>query len=111
MNFKSIIRQCIAAFLLLIFAFGATPKKFLHDAVTQHKHEVVAKCSHHHVSISAVTYNCQIDNLVVEIPFVAALQPVFKFVAIEYFQYTNPSFNKLISASVSTAYLRGPPTC
>lgn len=111
MNFKNIIRQLIAAFLLLIFAFGATPKKFLHDAVTQHKHEVVVKCSHHHINISAVSFNCQIDNLVVEMPFVAALQHVFDFVSIQYFQFNQATHNKIISANGCVAYLRGPPAC
>jgi hypothetical protein len=113
MNVKSTIRQCIAAVLLLIFALGATPKKFIHDVVTNHHHQhnTKASCQHHHINIGTAGFNCQIDSLVVEMPFIAALQPVFNFVTTQYFQYNLPSYNKLISTNVYVAYLRGPPAC
>ena len=113
MNLKITIRQFIASFLLLVFALGSTPKKFLHDAVTKHNHQHNTKvtCKHHHINIGAAGSNCQTDNLVVEMPFLAALHPVFGFVITFYFEYSQPKDKQLISTNFCLVYLRGPPIC
>ena len=113
MNLKQSIHKFIAAFLLLIFAFGATPKKFLHDAVTHHlhTHQLKTECSHHHVNVGEAGFSCQIDSLVVEMPFIATIQPVVELLSTQYFHYIFPQYNKLISTNVCVAYLRSPPAC
>ena len=111
-NYNTNIRQFIAAFLLLVFAFGTTPKKFLHDAITQHKHSYKEQCvSHHHTNIAATGFNCQIDNLVVEIPFISSVEFSIDFVAISHFVFQQHFTKHIISANACTTYLRGPPNC
>ncbi len=109
---KNNIRQFIAALLLLVFAFGATPKKFLHDAITQHNHSYKEKCvSHHHTNIAATGFNCQFDNLVVEMPFISSVEFSLDFVLVSHFVFQQ-YFNKhIVCINECTAYLRGPPAC
>ncbi len=113
MNNNFIIRKIGAAFLMLIFFFGVTPKKFLHDSITQHQHTktFVQKCSHHHINIIAAGYNCQLDNLVVDIPFEIVFVPTFLFSDNYYIAHQCKLFEQKISATFYIALLRGPPTC
>jgi hypothetical protein len=107
------IRQIGAAFLMLIFLLAATPKKLLHDAITEHQHTKteVQKCSHHHINITATGFNCQLDNLVVEMPFIIAIEPVFAFNEICYHRYSELPYNNIGFNKTFTAFLRGPPNC
>ena len=112
MTYKTNIRQFIAALLLLVFAFGATPKKFLHDAVTMHQHTYKDECvSHKHTNIAATGFNCQIDNLVVEMPFVASVAFSIDFLPISHSIFQQHFCNNIIATNVCIAYLRGPPAC
>jgi hypothetical protein len=112
-NFKINIKQTGAAFLLLVFLLGATPKRFLHDAITQHEHVKVEikKCSHHHIGITAAGFNCQLDNLVVELPFEILLQPTFLFAEEYNLSYNCTLYNQEVETSILFISLRGPPIC
>jgi len=113
LNFKINIRQISTAFLLLVFLLGVAPKRFLHDTITQHEHTkvYVEKCSHHHINIGAVGFNCQLDNLVVELPFEISLEPTFLFT--EKYNSTYSSFlhHQEVETSILSISLRGPPSC
>ena len=112
MIYKPNIRQFVAAILLLVFTLGATPKKFLHDAVAKHQHSYREQCvSHHHTNLAAAGFNCQIDNLVVEMPFVSSVIFSIGFVAISHFIFQVHFCKNIISTNVCVAYLRGPPAC
>ena len=113
MNLKNNIKQIVAAVLLLVFMLGATPKIFLHDAVITHTHQQknVYKCSHHHINISAQGFNCQVDSMVVEMPFIIALEPSFLFIAKPHNSHYERLCNSFISIKSVFAFLRGPPNC
>lgn len=105
-----IIKKSIAAILLVIFAFSATPKKFLHNAFANHKDSASAKSSDaSHNKISTSTINCQCDDLVVEAPFISD-GTVIEVFAPDYFiiklSDLNDSFVSSLHFSIG---LRGPP--
>jgi hypothetical protein len=111
-KFKDNIKQIGAAFLMLLFLLAATPKKFLHDAIAEHHQHTkveVQHCNHHHINIAAAGFNCQLDNLVVEMPFTIAIEPTFTFKTITYNKYDDILYSNAISSTAFTAFLRGPP--
>ena len=65
---KSIIKQLLAGFLLLVFTFSITPKKFLHDAIANHKDRIAVAASAE-AQLSHAGFICKCDNLVAESPF------------------------------------------
>ncbi len=110
MRFKNYISRCIAASLLLVFILAATPKRFLHTIFANHTDEVCIKSSDkNHQSFSNQTYHCQIDNLVVELPFFSStsflfctsIQHVERFQ--EHYVFEIIDNNQLVDSS------RGPP--
>jgi hypothetical protein len=109
-NFKKYIQQFSAAFLLFIFTFAATPKRFLHAAFANHNDDTVVKSTNHfQQSISNQTYQCQIDNLVVELPFFGSTTIFFQTFILhvdkmqEQFVFVFLDNNDLVDS------LRGPP--
>jgi hypothetical protein len=112
-NFKIKKSQIGAAFLMLIFLLGSMPKRFLHDAMTEHEHTKVnvQKCSHHHVNIGAAGFNCQLDNLVVELPFEISLEPTFLSTEEYNSSYNSSLHHQEVSTSFLSISLRGPPSC
>src|ERR1700754_505865 len=71
-----IIKHLLASFLLVLFAFSVTPRKFLHDLVANHK-DVPGKFAHDpHTRVQKSTYNCHTEDLVVESPYINGPAPV-----------------------------------
>ena len=71
MSAPSLIRKSLAGFLLVVFAFGITPKRTLHNLVANHKDGKVASVHSEAAALSKASFNCQIDNLISESPFVS----------------------------------------
>jgi hypothetical protein len=101
----------LAGFLLVIFAFGITPKRTLHNLVATHKDgsASAAAVNNHDVAYSNATFNCQCDNLISESPFVAQSQISYISLAISFPAYCS----HIIAVHYSSAHfsfgLRGPP--
>lgn len=110
MTKKTLIQRIIALFMLVLFAFSITPKKFLHDLVANH-HDIKYSAGQTNAQLSKTGFNCQTDNLVVESPFENTLSAPEIFVPSVYIHLNESltktffSFNNIISA------LRGPPVC
>jgi hypothetical protein len=104
-----IIRQISTVFILAVFAFSITPKIILHDAVAHHKDTPFKSNAEKNPQIYTAGFNCIIDNLVVESPFVEDIQPLQVVVA-TYFPEQPAShsgnFNKGHDCYLQ---LRGPP--
>jgi hypothetical protein len=65
-----------AGLLLLLFAFSITPKKTLHSFFADHKDTPIQAIDWTNVDkaqLSVAGYNCHVDNLVVESPFVETI--------------------------------------
>lgn len=71
MRSNSTIKNLLAYFLLLVFAYSITPKIVLHNLVADHidKRKVLKS---HLNELSTAGFNCKCDNLVAESPFIPA---------------------------------------
>jgi len=106
---KPIIRQLLAGVLLLVFTFSIAPKKFLHDAIANHKDKITVLSPGGTLQLSHTGFICKCDNLVAESPFTNELL-YFDFAAIRLFsvQPTIPLYH-FYSSAVFFFELRGPP--
>jgi len=104
-----VIRFLSAALLLVLFAFSITPKKSLHDVLTNHKdqtHKAAAAGTH---ELSKAGFNCKCDNLVAESPFTPHQQTVELFIP----QYFSTATSSLAHHYYFSSFFffehRGPP--
>lgn len=93
----------------MLFAFSVTPKKFLHDLVAKHK-DSPGRFSHDtQTRLQRASYNCHIEDLVVESPFMEGSAPVVQDAPPVF----RPSHVELAvrwhSTRILFASLRGPP--
>lgn len=107
------IQKFIAGLLLVVFAFGISPKRTWHNLVANHKDGRATALAHDHqgADISKAAFNCQCDNLISESPFVAAAV-VTETVAVS---HHTVCFAVIPTAPYSPGLfcfgLRGPPAC
>ncbi|HVY75471.1 MAG TPA: hypothetical protein VG890_11610 [Puia sp.] len=73
MNYTPFIRRIFAALSLLLFTFSATPKKFLHDILANHKD--TERVSTTEPVFYASGFQCHCEDLVVVAPFLPGIQP------------------------------------
>ncbi|MEP7256795.1 MAG: hypothetical protein ABI687_00350 [Flavitalea sp.] len=106
-----IIKKLFGSLLLAVFAFGMTPKIFLHDLFAEHTDFSLSLNKYPHTNqVDKAGFRCNCDHLVVESPFtdqadrVELSIPVFFSDLQEHFFYdyhfTSPFFYSL----------RGPPS-
>jgi len=106
---KPILRQLLAGVLLLVFTFSVTPKKFLHDAIANHKDKVTVVSPGGNPQVSHTGFICKCDNLVAESPFTNDVL-YFDFAPVPVFsvQQTSALYH-FYSSAVFFFKLRGPP--
>ncbi len=106
---KPIIRQLLAGVLLLVFTFSITPKKFLHDAIANHKDKVALTSPGDTHQLSNTGFICKCDNLVAESPFTD--EPIyFDFAPLQLFSVEKDSkLYHFYSSAYFFFELRGPP--
>jgi hypothetical protein len=96
----------------VVFAFGITPKRSLHNLLADHKDgKTSANTRPVGALLTRASFNCQCDNLISESPFVsnsvaegitaASLFPVF----------ITGGIQQPVSSSPLSFSLRGPPAC
>ena len=108
MRNSNIIQRLAAAFLLLLFSFCVTPKRFLHDILANHRDSQMAN----NIPVEQITasgFHCHIDDLVVVTPFLPCIQSVvtgISFSGIRHFSDPAVSFSP---ASRNLPESRGPP--
>lgn len=104
------IRKFIATNLLFVFALSITPTKVLHYFFAHHKDGVSIKAKDSKFpSLSVAGYNCQIDNVVVQCPFLAVLQPVWDHAPEAISIHKISTVTNFICAEYFYFELRGPP--
>lgn len=86
---KHTIHQLLAALLLLVFIFSITPKKFLHDAIANHKDKTIVVAAGDSPQYSHAAFVCKCDNQVAESPFTDAAGG-FSFTALRFFASYQP---------------------
>jgi hypothetical protein len=94
--------------MLLLFALSVTPKQWLHDIITGHKHSYVV-FGEENYKASKNSFQCNWNTLEVESPFTH--QPDFQFEhpAIVHSAYFNHYILNEYSAEIILSLLRGPP--
>lgn len=108
------IKKFIAAILLLVFCFSATPKEFLHSWFANHKDFQFAGdyLQHQKDNIPNVTtsfFNCHCDNLVVESPYLNDVEENNLGIYSTHIISLHKPFASYFSIPHSHFYLRGPP--
>lgn len=94
--------------MLVIFVFGITPKRFLHNAFAKHIDNSSQSATGKPFQLTTSGYNCDCDNLVAESTFLNDLQ-VFSFpLSFSYSCYTIKDIS-FISTTKVYSLLRGPP--
>lgn len=111
MRLQNIIKQSAASFLLLVFILSATPKRFLHDVIANHQHQAHYNKNNHQAAVTVAGFNCQIDNLVVDIPFDVVETLQFAFHKQFFSTYTQSLYQYSFTAQHVIIALRGPPAC
>jgi hypothetical protein len=107
MSGNKYIKQVFACIVLIVFAIGITPKKYLHDIFA--KHEDTRRVSDHtSTTISKSGYNCNCDDQVAESNF---LHPLPNLEIILPCISSSTGILKITFSSLPKYYtsLRGPP--
>jgi hypothetical protein len=95
--------------MLVLFAFSGTPKKFIHDLVVSHKDTRSKYASDARTSVQRSFFNCHIEDLVVESPFIEETAPTLSPAQVVFIDtYAQPTTRLYAIFPVSTS-LRGPP--
>ncbi|MGH2647121.1 MAG: hypothetical protein ACRDE8_06120 [Ginsengibacter sp.] len=107
-----LIKKVVTALLLVVFAISATPKLFLHDAFANHKDSKAAASSDtfHHKKIAKSTIHCQLDDLVVEAPYISYNNNIKVFAPFVFITQFSETFNSFRSSVPVSFGLRGPPS-
>lgn len=106
---KRIISFISALWLLLVFTLSITPKKYLHDAFSNHGDSCVTVAAENAATISTVKVCCDVGSQVATVPFIltsnqyTVLLPAVTAapnIASAYYCFAAPQYN---------FSLRGPP--
>ena len=110
MNYKNYIQRFIAASLLLVFVLAATPKRFLHTIFANHTDVAWVKSGNkQQQTLSNQNYQCQIDNLVVELPFFSSTSLLFHTSIQHVEQFQEHFVFVIVDNNQFVDSLRGPP--
>jgi hypothetical protein len=72
----SILKRFLSGALLVLFALSITPKKVLHDWIVNHNDGIAASAKADTDQLHKAGFNCNVQNLVAESPFMAAQQSI-----------------------------------
>ncbi|PWT76121.1 MAG: hypothetical protein C5B59_07265 [Bacteroidetes bacterium] len=109
MNKHPIIKRALAGFMILLFAFCVTPKKLLHDLIADHRDTPFSLASPSQQQIEYSGFRCNCDNLVVESPFIPAIEPAALFISFFYKESSSPASHQAEPAYYFDIDSRGPP--
>lgn len=106
---QPIPRRFVAGMLLMLFAFSIMPKKALHDWMVSHTDGVVAMVKSDADQLSKAGFNCSIQHLVAESPFVDGHQTIdLSFYPVHTIVPTRV-LTGVFMPPVASPSLRGPP--
>jgi hypothetical protein len=106
-----IIRKFIAGLFLVIFALGVTPKITLHNLVADHQDGRIKSnfSDPFSTQLSKSSFNCQVDNLISESPFVAAEAVEIEKTSTHFPTLLTPLSERVYAALHYSYGRRGPP--
>ena len=105
------IRSINALVLCLLFVLSNTPKKVVHgifaDHVDQKKNLSTLQNGENLVQLN---FHCQVDNLVVESPFISSIHTFSFFISKQYLEFALSLYQHAPAVFQSSFQLRGPPS-
>ncbi|MBC7949673.1 MAG: hypothetical protein H7Y42_17435 [Chitinophagaceae bacterium] len=109
MHYKKIIQSVTAGLLILLFTVSATPKQWLHDFLTGHKHCYAQSEETNGVRESRSGYQCNWVNPELESPF--NIEPIFTTYTptVVYPTHEENRVGYFYSSQRILSSLRGPP--
>ncbi|SDW95426.1 hypothetical protein SAMN05444410_107145 [Hydrobacter penzbergensis] len=108
----SVIHRLLAGWLLLLFAFSITPKKFLHNLVANHQDATAMNFPRENTGASQLSkagYHCPCEQLVVQTPFVYQSASIDYTIVPVFVTYQDQQFVSTYSTAPDVSFLRGPP--
>jgi hypothetical protein len=102
------IQRLIAAGLILLFSFCATPKRVLHDLLANHR-DAQSSPQLPEKQIAASGFHCHIDDLVVMAPFLPGIESKIVGILSSTPWYFKEPANSFSFAGLSLPEGRGPP--
>lgn len=95
--------------MLVLFAFSGTPKKFIHDLVVYHKDTRSKFAPDAHTSVQRSFFNCHVEDLVVESPFIEETAPTVSPAPVIFTDTYVQLTTRLYAIFPISTSLRGPP--
>lgn len=112
MHSSFVIHRFLAGWLLLLFAFSITPKKFLHNLVADHRDAAAAtarQTDNGASQLGKAGYHCPCEQLVVQTPFVYQPASIDYALAPVFIVYQAQHFVSIHNITPAVSFLRGPP--
>jgi hypothetical protein len=104
---KGIIRAFLAGVMLVMFCFSITPKFLLHRLLANHKDSPISNSTKAQLTSSG--FHCDIENLVVEAPFLSNNINVNFHIPVVFASYRNKLTYNFTCRKNIISCLRGPP--
>jgi hypothetical protein len=105
-----VIRALLSGFFLILFAFSATPKLFLHGFLANHRDAPLQKTQSGRPLVGTAGFHCDCDNLVVESPFTGSRESVASPHVPVLVRELICNTSDLLAAASPLRSLRAPPT-
>jgi hypothetical protein len=93
--------------MLTLFCFSVTPKFLLHRLLANHKDSPISNSTKAHLAASG--FHCDIENLVVEAPFLSGNNNVYFHIPVVFASYRNKLTYNFTCRKNIVSCLRGPP--
>jgi hypothetical protein len=96
--------------MLVLFGFSVTPKLLLHTLFANHKDATASRPISDNIELSTSGFHCDVDNLVVESPF------LFEYVTLDFTTpvlfgtYQDRPIQHCCPPENHISFLRGPPS-
>jgi hypothetical protein len=105
---KGCFKNILAGIMILLFALSITPKIMLHDLIANHK-DASPSSFGSNAQLTASGLHCDVENLVVEGPFLFGNITVTFNIPVVFVTYQNKSIHNFCSTDNFVSCLRGPP--
>ena len=95
--------------MLVLFGFSVTPKLLLHSLLAHHK-DISSRSVSKNTEITTSGFHCDVENLVVESPFLFENITVSFNTPVVFAKYQNKPTHNFCSTENLVSCLRGPPS-
>jgi hypothetical protein len=105
-----VIRNLTAGAMLVLFALSITPKQFLHNVITGHKHSYLKSGGTQNLQAAKNNFQCNWNEELIISPFLDEPDLTLPQPVLVYASYTTHYTLNYFSTEVFFSSLRGPPS-